>query len=515
MPWTWSDKSHRYHDSATGRFMGKAEVLGYVQDSLDSARTAPASTLVGGVNSAGTDLLSNLVSNEMMNPRDWHEMMREETKREVIRQYMLGRGGRGSMTAVDWGSCGGIIADQYRYLKDFAKLVEEGALSEGQIRARSAMYINSAREGFERGQARAYGLPELPAYPGDGKTICLTNCACSWEIEEVYDDAGNLIGWNCYWTLGIVKTEHCPDCLENTGKWNPLFITAGGEIVEEPTAPEVPPTPAPAETPPTPEARPVPDQETSLRQDLADAQAAYDGALATGNTIEAEGIKSYMDTARSSLGQEQEINAALWERLGLTPDQATAADWQKLASQFEQEGYSLYKQYTKEGIQHEVTERRGAQDSGYASVGKEVILVKEGRFSRAEAQRLEGELWQQAKTEIKQAFGDLLVQAGYAADDIDAANYEQRRKLLEELGNKDLMRTASGKVSKIDKVPEDARMGAVEAIYHDLASTCGAAAEDPLNLPTLDAWGKMELADVIKTTKVGGHTGGGGEIWLY
>jgi len=253
-----------------------------------------------------------------------------------------------------------------------------------------------------------------------------------------------------------------------------------------------------------------------LHNDLAEAQTAYDAALATGDTTEAEGIKAYMDGARASLEQEQEINAALWEQFGLTPDQATADDWQILAQQIEREGYDLYKKYTKEGIQVEVSERRGAQDSGYASVGKEIVLVREGRFSRAEAQRLEGELWKQAKDDLSQAFGDLLTQAGYAADDIGAASYEQRRKLLEELGNKDLLRTASGKVSKIDKVPEESRISAVEAIYHDLAATCGAAAEDPLNLPTLDAWGKMELADIIKTTKIGGHTtGGGGEIWLY
>ena len=227
MPWTWSDKSHRYHDAATGRFLSRTEVLGYVQTSLDTARTAPASTLTGGVNSSGTDLLSNLVSNGMMNPRDWHEMMREEIKREYIREYMLGRGGRGSMTSVDWGSVGGMLKEQYHpYLVNFAQQVANGELTEGQIRARSAMYINSAREGFERGQARAFGIPDgtLPAYPGDGQTICLTLCACNWIIEEVHDEQGNLLGWNCYWTLGIVKTEHCPDCLENAGKWNPLFI---------------------------------------------------------------------------------------------------------------------------------------------------------------------------------------------------------------------------------------------------------------------------------------------------
>jgi len=240
MPWAWNESSHRYHDTDTGRFMARTEVLGYVEASLEAAKIAPAAVLEGGVHSAGTDMLSNLVANDLLSPRDWHEQMREQVKREVLRQYMLGKGGRAQMTAEDWGSCGGIIADQYRYLKDFARLVEEGALSEGQIKARAAMYVNSAREGFERGQARAFGLPDLPAYPGDGQTICLTNCACSWQIEEVFDEDGNLIGWNCYWTLGIVKTEHCPDCLENSQKWNPLFVGADGEIISSPMAPEEP-----------------------------------------------------------------------------------------------------------------------------------------------------------------------------------------------------------------------------------------------------------------------------------
>ena len=179
MPWSWNESSHRYHDSATGRFMGRDEVLGYVQQSLDAARTAPAITLADGSLSTGTDLLSNLVGNGMLSPRDWHAQMREEIKAEYIRQYMLGRGGRGNMTSADWGSIGGMLSrDQYVYLRKFAQEVAEGKLSEAQIRARSAMYVNSAREAFERGQARANA------------------------------DAEDVI-----WVLGPVKTEHCEDCM--------------------------------------------------------------------------------------------------------------------------------------------------------------------------------------------------------------------------------------------------------------------------------------------------------------
>ena len=73
MPWSWNEASHRYHDSATGRFMGRDEVLGYVQQSLDTARTAPAITLSDGTLSTGTDLLANLVGNGMLSPGDWQK----------------------------------------------------------------------------------------------------------------------------------------------------------------------------------------------------------------------------------------------------------------------------------------------------------------------------------------------------------------------------------------------------------------------------------------------------------
>jgi len=119
-----------------------------------------------------------------------------------------------------------MLREQYRWLDDFARLVADGALSEGQIRSRAAMYVNSAREAFERGLARAWGIPEneLPAHPGDGSTICLTNCACNWQHEEVLDTEDMLIGWDSTWELGPVKTKHCEDCLGRAQKWNPFEI---------------------------------------------------------------------------------------------------------------------------------------------------------------------------------------------------------------------------------------------------------------------------------------------------
>ena len=193
----------------------------------------------------------------------------------------------------------------------------------------------------------------------------------------------------------------------------------------------------------------------------------------------------------------------MWNTLGIPPDEATADDWKLVATQVEREGYELYKKYTKEGIRVHVTERRGAQASHYQNVGKEVVLVREGRFSRREAQRMEGELWAGAKKELEREAGDLLRQMGYSARDIGQASYEQRMRLIEELGQKSVLRTRSGRISTIDKVPGASRERVTSTLDYDAAAVCAGVQGDGLNLPTVDAWGRMELADIIRTTRVG------------
>ena len=60
----------------------------------------------------------------------WQASMRQELKTRYIQQYLAGRGGVGPMTQVDYGSIGGMLADQYRYLDGFAAEIAEGKLSE-------------------------------------------------------------------------------------------------------------------------------------------------------------------------------------------------------------------------------------------------------------------------------------------------------------------------------------------------------------------------------------------------
>ena len=212
--WKWNSEARRYYNDETGQFMPRDTVLGYVQGSLDATASV-------------TDTLATLAGEGRLSPADWRHLMREEIKREYIRQYVLGIGGREQMGFEDWGRVGGMLTDQYRYLEGFYNEILTGQLSEAQISARAQMYITSARESYERANAQAWGAPPLPAYPGDGSTACLTNCNCSWRIDSAEAEEGRL-AWVCYWQLGVVKTDHCSDCVERALTWAPLILEREG-----------------------------------------------------------------------------------------------------------------------------------------------------------------------------------------------------------------------------------------------------------------------------------------------
>lgn len=205
MAWTWVASANRYRESETGQWLTFDRAREFVNSSL----AASGNVVTALATFAGSDPPT-------IAPDDFRAAMRQEIKDEYIRQYLLGRGGREQMTQADWGSIGGMLAEQYSYLEGFVAEVGTGELSEAAIAARAKMYINSAREGFERANRRvqenagytemlwnlnpaehcedcislnALGWVEIGSdafggcYPGSGCTICLTNCACNIEYR--------------------------------------------------------------------------------------------------------------------------------------------------------------------------------------------------------------------------------------------------------------------------------------------------------------------------------------------
>lgn len=204
--WIWVPEVLRYRNLANGEFVSAETVRGWANAAIDASNNAIATA-------------TSQLTNGLLNTGDWQTIIRQELKDAYIQEYLLGKGGLEQMAAADWGSVGGMLSDQYRYLDDFAAEVANGNLTAEQIQARTEMYLESATEAYERGNARAWGIPtdKLPALPGDGTSQCLTRCRCAWEFEELED------GWNCYWRVDP-DAESCPDCLERAGAWNPYFI---------------------------------------------------------------------------------------------------------------------------------------------------------------------------------------------------------------------------------------------------------------------------------------------------
>lgn len=216
MPYSWDPRIARYRDDDTGRLVKRSIVLQTVDGSIAASTTAQPVT-IDGIVTAGSDFLAQAVGNGLMDPNDWRNLMRGEIKREYIRQYALGIGGLEQMTPARWGSIGGMLAEQYRYLDGMTAEIAAGQLSEGQIRTRARMYINSAREGYERANEQAQvaigatevlwvlqpgakhcgGCEDFAAMgwqpiaddpydgcvPGQACTPCLSSCQCHREFR--------------------------------------------------------------------------------------------------------------------------------------------------------------------------------------------------------------------------------------------------------------------------------------------------------------------------------------------
>lgn len=138
MGWWWNPKAARYQWRNGGsRFLSRRTVLSYIEQDIATAGNA-------------TDVLARLVANGQVTPDDWQTLMRQYVKDEHIRMGVLARGGRDQMTPSDWGTVGATLRDQYGYLQGFTDRIALGELSEAQIAANSKMYINAAREAYER-----------------------------------------------------------------------------------------------------------------------------------------------------------------------------------------------------------------------------------------------------------------------------------------------------------------------------------------------------------------------------
>jgi len=206
MAWEWDRALRRYRNTTTGRLVSIRQVTEW--------RNLYVELRMGGAEFFLSELFQRNIG-----LAEFGEEVGSQFSASLRDLYVFGRGGTRAMESADWLSLNNLIRTQQQYFQGFLDEVRAGSLTEAQIRARTRMYLNSSIQAFERANAAVRGLPELPQYPCDGQTRCLTNCQCHLSYEWA-DGA-----WSVYWNLGIA--EHCPDCEAQAAAWNPLVVPVG------------------------------------------------------------------------------------------------------------------------------------------------------------------------------------------------------------------------------------------------------------------------------------------------
>lgn len=201
--WVWDDQAKVFRNTITRRTITEHKAVTLRDFFIEAAK-------------GDMDKLTRRLLNHNIDLQQWVLEMRTQSKTAYINEYLLARGGQNNMTQADWGRLGGLLKRQYEYIDNFARDIDAGKVSGGQIRTRARMYIDSATQAFERAKAQSLGIPSLPAYPGDGQTVCRANCQCHWNIVDAEDH------WNATWQLGVA--EHCLDCVDNSQRWAPLRV---------------------------------------------------------------------------------------------------------------------------------------------------------------------------------------------------------------------------------------------------------------------------------------------------
>jgi len=171
--------------------------------------TAQSQKLADAVADKLAGLAADAVNGEI-SPAYFFQAAQAELRNSYNSFASLGKGGWNEMTAIEFGRNGGHLKSEYAYLRDFAKAIENGEVTEAQAMARARQYGGKAysrytdedmrrkRESGEHTQEKwgptvgdsavcedctafeAMGWQPLGAFPApaSGGTRCGGNCRC-------------------------------------------------------------------------------------------------------------------------------------------------------------------------------------------------------------------------------------------------------------------------------------------------------------------------------------------------
>jgi hypothetical protein len=197
MPYAYNNTAQRWFDTVTGKFVSETAVV----DEMRIHQQATYNVL----ENATRQLYAGQLTLEQ-----WQIVTAHELKDAHLAQAMFAVGGKRNMTQENWGRVGGTLANEYRYLNQFAIDIQNGSVSEAQALARIKQYGNATQQSYWREYtlvseiiywnlhpaehcgdclSLAGGSPYKPKdlnnVPGDGNTQCRGNCKCTISREEI------------------------------------------------------------------------------------------------------------------------------------------------------------------------------------------------------------------------------------------------------------------------------------------------------------------------------------------
>jgi hypothetical protein len=136
---------------------------------------------------------------------EWQAASKQIIKNAFCQAYLLGIGGKTQLTKASYGSLGGMLKKQYKWLARLTDGMAKGEVSPAKAAARIQMYAHASKEAHERGLAVAWkgateekwirtksescpdcvrlegmGWQKVGTFPvpASGKTRCLSLCGC-------------------------------------------------------------------------------------------------------------------------------------------------------------------------------------------------------------------------------------------------------------------------------------------------------------------------------------------------
>ena len=137
MAFTYSTNSKRYHDTTTGKFVGRVEVRKQLDDVIDVSADR--------MKSWTSDLIDNTYTIE-----EWQSLMAEEVRMLHMSMAAAANGGWDAMSTGNWSRVENYLNYQYDRLEGFAEEIFTGEqVTNGTMLYRATLYAESARATYE------------------------------------------------------------------------------------------------------------------------------------------------------------------------------------------------------------------------------------------------------------------------------------------------------------------------------------------------------------------------------